>query len=126
MIDIAKFVYEELQTSIWLEFYVQDRIFHAKAPVKTKYPLIVVTNISANIDLKGFRNELWQVSVYSKNTDTNEEIKAVIINKFFRLKKAPIKSVTIWNITDRRNNQTSSYAKHIELRIKALETITIT
>ena len=125
MIDIAKFIYEELQNSIALEYYVQDRIFHAKAPVKTKYPLIVVTNISANIDLKGFRNELWQVSVYSKNPDTNEEIKDVIINNFFRLKKAPIKSVTIWNIVNRTNNQTWSYAKHVELRIKALETITL-
>jgi len=125
MINIAKFIYEELKNSIAVEYYVQDRIFHAKAPVKTLYPLLTITSISSNIDLKWFRNELWQVSVFSKNPDTNEEIKDVIINKFFRLKKAPIKSITIGNIVDRRNNKTWSYAKHIELKIKALETITL-
>jgi len=96
------------------------------APVKTKYPLITITNITSNIDLKGFRNELWQVSVFSKNPDTNEEIKSVIINKFFRLKKAPIKSITIWQVVNRRNSTTWSFATHIELNVKILENMTLT
>jgi len=125
MINVAKFIYDELKNSIWVEYYVEDRIFHVVAPVKTKYPLITITNVTSNIDLKGFRNELWQVSVFSKNPDTNEEIKGVIINKFFRLKKAPIKSVTIWQVVNRRNSTTWSFATHIELKIKILENMTL-
>ena len=126
MINVAKFIYDELKNSIALEYYVQDRIFHIVAPVKTKYPLITITNISSNIDLKGLRNELWQVSVFSKNPDTNEKIKSVIINKFFRLKKEPIKSVVIWQVINRRNSTTWSFATHIELKIKSLENMTLT
>ena len=126
MINVAKFIYDELKNSTAVEYYVKDRIFHIVAPTKTEYPLITITNITSNIDLKGFRNELWQVSVFSKNPDTNEEIKSVIINKFFRLKKAPIKSITIWQVVNRRNSTTWSFATHIELNVKVLENMTLT
>lgn len=121
MINIVKFIFDELKTPA-VEFYVQDRIFNKKAPVKTPYPLITLNAISdSKIDWMWRRDEVHQISIWGKDPDENEKLKNVIVSKFFKLKKAPITSATIRSINETKNNKTGSFGIHIRVKIVALE-----
>lgn len=123
MINIKKFIYDELNSLENLKKKVSEKIFNAKAPVKTTLPFVSINNISdAKINHFWKRVELHQISVWSKDPDELEELKNIIVNKFFKLKKSPIEICNIDSINETENKESEIFGIHIRIKIVALET----
>lgn len=124
MINVKKFIYDELINEATLSWYVGNRIYPRVATLWTDYPLVVFNRVDASkIDVKWIRNEYYQISVWWKKELENEDIMHVITSHFNWLKKQPVKYVNIERIDETFDDSTKAYWIHITIHIKMIENL---
>lgn len=123
MINVKKFVFDELKNNTTLSWYVSQRIYPQVAPLKSEWPLIVYNRVTPwKIDLKGIRNEYIQISIWWKSVNDNETMMGVISSMFNGLKKAPVKFCDVKWFDETFDKQTWTFWNHVTVHIKMFET----
>jgi hypothetical protein len=122
MINVKKFIFDKLRNEQALSSYVWTRIYPQVAPLGSQWPLIVYNRITpGKLDLKGIRNEYFQISIWSKSSLENEQIVGVITWLFNWLKEKPVKHVDIQWVDESYDADTETYWNHVSIHIKLLD-----
>lgn len=122
MINVKKFIFDEMKNNTTLSWYVWDRIFPQVVPLNASFPSIVYNRIGSwKIDTKWIRNEYFQITTWGKSVSQNEAIMSAIISIFNWLKKTPVKYVDITRIDESFDSETQTFWNHVSIHIKLFE-----
>lgn len=121
MINIKKFIYDEIVSIPELKNFLWEKIYNKNWPVNTTFPFLTINNVS-DVKINWFwkRTELHQISVWGKDPDELEELKNIIVNKFFKLKKSPIEICNIASINETEDKNIWCFGIHIRIKILAI------
>ena len=123
MINVKQFVYDKLNTNVTLSWLVGDRIYPQIMPQDNKVrPIVIYSRISPwKMDLKGIRNEYFQVSVRWKKIVENEAIMGVVASSFNGLKEPPVKHCDIQRVDESFDPDTQTFGNHVTVHIKMFD-----
>jgi len=122
MVNVKKFIFDKLNADTILDWLVGDRIYTKIVPIEAESPLIVFNRIAPwKIDLKGIRNEYFQITCWWQNTNENESIMFQIVTIFNGLKEPPIKFSDVQRLDETFDKDSLNFGNHVTIHIKIFD-----
>jgi len=120
-INLAKIVFDRLNTDSRIIAYPGVTIDWNEAPESVKAPNLIINEISNNSNEIWRRLWIYQISVWENSKLKSDELRDIVIDIFNRWKEGEVKFATLESSVPTYDNKIKEFWHHITFKFKLLD-----